>query len=267
MPPFRSKRGRSCGRTAAERRSSRTQMNGACRRRRLFPASIQPSPHANRPVEVGGRNPTPIRRCVVADEGDAAMGESSAMTSEWWREAVLYQIYPRSYQDTDGDCVGNVAGVTRRLGYLDWLGVDAIWLSPMFPSPMADYGYDVSNYRDVDPVFGDLKTLEALITEAHDRGKIPPPPRKRFSPPSPSRESRAPAAGVCAPLSRSRSSINRPAARSRRTMPSRPPSKTLRRRRKCRRSQRRRRCSRRYKVLRNSLEGMYLAYPVVTHAH
>ena len=62
----------------------------------------------------------------------------------------------------DGDGVGDVAGVTRQLGYLQWLGVDAIWLSPIHPSPMADYGYDVSDYRDVDPVFGDLKTLEAL---------------------------------------------------------------------------------------------------------
>jgi len=98
------------------------------------------------------------------------MGEGSAMAGEWWREAVIYQIYPRSFQDSDGDGVGNVAGVTRRLGYLEWLGVDAIWLSPIYPSPMADYGYDVSDYRDVDPLFGDLKTLEALIAEAHYRG-------------------------------------------------------------------------------------------------
>ena len=91
------------------------------------------------------------------------------MAGEWWREAVIYQIYPRSFQDSDDDGVGDVAGVTRRLGYLEWLGVDAIWLSPIYPSPMADYGYDVSDYRDVDPVFGDLNTLEALIAEAHRR--------------------------------------------------------------------------------------------------
>ena len=92
------------------------------------------------------------------------------MAGEWWREAVIYQIYRHSFQDSDGDGDGDVAGVTRRLGYLEWLGVDAIWLSPIYPSPMADYGYDVSDYRDVDPVFGDLKTLEALIAEAHRRG-------------------------------------------------------------------------------------------------
>ncbi len=92
------------------------------------------------------------------------------MAGEWWREAVIYQIYPRSFQDSDGDGVGDVAGVIRRLGYLEWLGVDAIWLSPIYPSPMADYGYDVSDYCDVDPVFGDLKTFEALIAKAHRRG-------------------------------------------------------------------------------------------------
>ena len=92
------------------------------------------------------------------------------MAGEWWREAVIYQIYPRSFQDTNGDGVGDLAGVIRRLEYLAELGVDAIWLSPIYPSPMADYGYDVSDYRDVDPVFGDLKTLEALIAEAHRRG-------------------------------------------------------------------------------------------------
>ncbi len=92
------------------------------------------------------------------------------MVGEWWREAVIYQIYPRSFQDTDGDGIGDIAGITRRLGYLEQLGVDAIWLSPIYPSPMADYGYDVSDYRDVDTVFGDLKTLKTLIAEGRRRG-------------------------------------------------------------------------------------------------
>ena len=91
------------------------------------------------------------------------------MPDAWWREAVIYQIYPRSFQDTNGDGVGDLAGVIRRLRYIEQLGVDAIWLSPVYPSPMADYGYDVSEYRDVDPVFGNLRTLEALVGAAHNR--------------------------------------------------------------------------------------------------
>ena len=92
------------------------------------------------------------------------------MADAWWREAVIYQVYPRSFQDTNDDGVGDLLGLIQQLEYLAWLGVDAIWLSPIYPSPMADYGYDVSDYRDVDPVFGDLKTVEALIREAHGRG-------------------------------------------------------------------------------------------------
>ena len=82
----------------------------------------------------------------------------------------MYQIYPRSFLDTDGDGVGDLEGVRRNLDYLVWLGVDAIWLSPIFPSPMADFGYDVSDYCDTDAVFGDLRTFDRLLEEAHDRG-------------------------------------------------------------------------------------------------
>lgn len=92
------------------------------------------------------------------------------MSSHWWQEAVVYQIYPRSFLDTDGDGVGDLEGVRRRLDHLVWLGVDALWLSPIFPSPMADFGYDVSDYCDVDPVFGDLALFDQLLAEAHDRG-------------------------------------------------------------------------------------------------
>ncbi len=88
----------------------------------------------------------------------------------WWREAVVYQIYPRSFCDTSGDGVGDLDGVRRHLDHLAWLGVDALWLSPIFRSPMADHGYDVSDYCDVDPLFGSLATIDALIGEAHDRG-------------------------------------------------------------------------------------------------
>jgi alpha-glucosidase len=80
----------------------------------------------------------------------------------WWRNGVIYQIYPRSFQDTDGDGIGDLAGIRQRLGYLAALGVDAVWISPFFPSPMADLGYDVADYCDVDPRFG---TLAAQIRE------------------------------------------------------------------------------------------------------
>ncbi len=89
----------------------------------------------------------------------------------WWQKGVIYQIYPRSFQDSNGDGVGDLAGVVRRLDYLaSTLGVDAIWLSPFYPSPMADFGYDVSNYTDVHPMFGTLADFDRLVREAHRRG-------------------------------------------------------------------------------------------------
>ncbi len=88
----------------------------------------------------------------------------------WWRDAVVYQIYPRSFADADDDGVGDLAGLTARLDHLAELRVDAVWLSPIFRSPMADFGYDVADYCDVDPVFGDLADLDRLVAEAHDRG-------------------------------------------------------------------------------------------------
>ncbi|MEV7267711.1 glycoside hydrolase family 13 protein [Micromonospora aurantiaca] len=93
-----------------------------------------------------------------------------ADNSPWWRSAVIYQVYPRSFADGDGDGIGDVAGIRSRLDHLAALGVDAIWFSPWYPSPMADAGYDVSDYRDIDPVFGTLAEVEALIAEAHALG-------------------------------------------------------------------------------------------------
>src|SRR5689334_19726128 len=88
----------------------------------------------------------------------------------WWQRGVIYQIYPRSFQDSNGDGVGDLPGIVARLDYLEWLGVDAVWLSPIYPSPMADFGYDISNYTDIDPLFGTLADFDRLVEEVHRRG-------------------------------------------------------------------------------------------------
>ncbi len=85
----------------------------------------------------------------------------------WWQTAVMYQIYPRSFQDDNGDGIGDLRGIRRRLPYLCDLGIDAVWISPIFPSPMADFGYDVSDYTGIDPLFGTLRELDALLAAAH----------------------------------------------------------------------------------------------------
>ena len=88
----------------------------------------------------------------------------------WWRDAVIYQIYVRSFADSDGDGIGDLQGIRGRLPYLAGLGVDALWLTPFFPSPMADFGYDVADYRDVDPLFGSLQDFTELVHDAHAQG-------------------------------------------------------------------------------------------------
>jgi alpha-glucosidase len=98
-----------------------------------------------------------------------AAGAGLAM-DEWWRGAVIYQIYPRSFQDSNGDGIGDLPGITQRLDHVAALGVDAIWISPFFKSPMADYGYDVEDYRQVDPIFGALEDFDVLLEHAHARG-------------------------------------------------------------------------------------------------
>src|SRR5215207_3855590 len=90
--------------------------------------------------------------------------------AHWWKTGVIYQIYPRSFMDSNGDGVGDLAGITRKLDYLQWLGVDAIWLSPIFESPMKDFGYDISNYIAIDPTFGAMDDFDDLVREAHGRG-------------------------------------------------------------------------------------------------
>lgn len=94
----------------------------------------------------------------------------TAPDTVWWRDAVIYQVYVRSFADTDGDGVGDLPGIRSRLPYLRRLGVDAIWLNPFYPSPQADAGYDVSDYRDVDPRFGTLADFDGLVADAHDVG-------------------------------------------------------------------------------------------------
>ena len=94
----------------------------------------------------------------------------AARDTDWWRGAVVYQVYPRSFQDSNGDGIGDLNGVTERLDYIAGLGADAIWLSPFFTSPMDDFGYDVSDYRDVDPMFGTLADFDRMLDEAHARG-------------------------------------------------------------------------------------------------
>src|SRR5512135_1843109 len=92
----------------------------------------------------------------------------------WWRDGVIYQIYPRSFADSNGDGVGDLPGLLARLDHLngapDSLGVDALWLSPVYASPMRDFGYDVADYEAIDPVFGTLEDFDRLVAEAHRRG-------------------------------------------------------------------------------------------------
>jgi alpha-glucosidase len=89
---------------------------------------------------------------------------------DWWRHGIFYQVYPRSFRDSDGDGVGDLRGIVARLPYLKSLGVDAVWLSPIFPSPMADFGYDISDYTGIDPLFGNMDDFDALVSAAHDHG-------------------------------------------------------------------------------------------------
>ncbi len=109
----------------------------------------------------GGRLRTPDHSGII-----------SLMT--WWRSGVLYQIYPRSFGDSDGDGTGDLRGVLEHLDHLRGgphsLGVDGVWLTPIYPSPQHDYGYDVSDYCAIDPVYGDMRTFDQLVADAHARG-------------------------------------------------------------------------------------------------
>ena len=92
------------------------------------------------------------------------------MDPAWWQRGAIYQIYPRSFADANGDGVGDLPGIRSRLDHLVALGVQALWLSPFYRSPMADFGYDISDYQDIDPVFGTLADFDALLDAVHERG-------------------------------------------------------------------------------------------------
>jgi len=94
--------------------------------------------------------------------------QNPQLSHEWWRGSVIYQVYPRSLKDSNGDGIGDIPGITEKLEYIANLGVEAIWISPFFESPMKDFGYDVSDYRNVDPIFGCNQDFEALIRRAHE---------------------------------------------------------------------------------------------------
>ena len=88
----------------------------------------------------------------------------------WWQQGVIYQIYPRSFQDSNDDGVGDLKGILKRIDYLEWLGVQAVWISPIYPSPMADFGYDISDYKGIHPLFGSMEDFDELLAELHNRG-------------------------------------------------------------------------------------------------
>ena len=98
----------------------------------------------------------------------------SASSAQWWQTGVIYQIYPRSFQDTNGDGIGDLKGIECRLNHLVELGVDAIWLSPVFPSPMADFGYDVADYCGIDAIFGTLHDFDRLLGGTHRPAEVDP---------------------------------------------------------------------------------------------
>src|SRR5438552_13300390 len=88
----------------------------------------------------------------------------------WWQKGTIYQVYPRSFMDSNGDGVGDLPGILSRLDYLEWLGIDAVWLSPIYPSPMADFGYDVADYTGIEPLFGTMADFDRLLADVHRRG-------------------------------------------------------------------------------------------------
>ncbi|GHD50094.1 alpha-glucosidase [Mycetocola manganoxydans] len=106
----------------------------------------------------------------MTDATENGTKDDTSTAAPWWTRAVVYQVYPRSFADSDGDGIGDLGGIRSRLGYLAKLGVDVIWLSPVYPSPQHDNGYDIRDYEDIDPVFGSLSDFDELVADAHSRG-------------------------------------------------------------------------------------------------
>src|ERR1700681_1215922 len=106
---------------------------------------------------------------LILERIQSIMEGISQSRSSWWQRGVIYQIYPRSFADSNADGVGDLLGITSKLDYLAWLGIDAIWLSPIYPSPIADFGYDISDYSAIHPMFGTLQDFDTLLAEAHQR--------------------------------------------------------------------------------------------------
>src|SRR5438477_10360662 len=119
---------------------------------------------------VGSAMLGPVSRTGSTATAPAPVAASSAAERPWWRDAVVYQVYVRSFADANGDGIGDLGGVRSRLAYLYELGVDALWFNPWYPSPLADTGYDISDYRSIDPALGTLEEAEQLIAEARALG-------------------------------------------------------------------------------------------------
>src|SRR6202049_3038431 len=106
---------------------------------------------------------------AIHTRATASAAPTPGTGAHWWENAVIYEIYPRSFQDSNGDGIGDLNGITQRLDYLQALGVDAIWIAPMYPSPQVDFGYDIADYENVDPQYGTLKDFDRLVEEAGKR--------------------------------------------------------------------------------------------------
>src|SRR5437879_3912180 len=117
-----------------------------------------------------GRQATEGLLVAFHEMRDPPASDDVTQRAPWWQTSVIYQIYPRSFQDSNGDGVGDLRGIVQRLPHLVELGVDALWLSPIFASPMADFGYDISDYTGIDPLFGTLADFDALRAPAHGHG-------------------------------------------------------------------------------------------------